>query len=138
MPQTHGSVSGTARTNDSHWVANPANGGTGVLESSSRAVGSAQGAAFATDGIEGFKARSRVAAKAGATGNVTVSLQGSQDGSTGWTNIASFPNQSDVGQVARYFNVRGWPHLRWAWTVAGSNVTFGVEPATFTAKSTRT
>jgi hypothetical protein len=132
MPSpSQGQVLGPAKTTQSAWVPTALNAGAS-LAAASRAVGSAQGSAFDISGMSMFKAALRVSASAG---SVVVSLQVSQNGTTGWTTVGSFPNRSTVGVVNKEFTVKGAPFARWAWTVSTGNVNFGVEAKTFASRN---
>lgn len=127
MPQSHGTGVKVANKGELRWVDNYGVTAAGSLAVASRAVGTGQSAAFAVPRASVFKARLNVTNPNG--GTLRLSLQGSMDGTTGWTTIASYPTASRRQLVGKAFSFRRWSHLRWQWVVSGAAVTFGVAAA---------
>jgi hypothetical protein len=129
MPQNAGSFTGSGARGEGFWEdAAVKNGGAGVLAQANREAGSSTGSAFQLGDARRFKARLRTT---GGSGTLVARLEVSTDGST-WVDAGSFQQLGrGATQTARVFDVRGYSQARWAWTVAGSAVTFGISPERF-------
>jgi hypothetical protein len=64
-----------------------------------------------------------ITAASGTTPTLDVAIQTSQDGSTGWTTVASFAQQTGVATVRKVF--AGFDrYARASWTIAGTTPSF--------------
>lgn len=58
---------------------------------------------------------------------MTVTLETSDDGSTGWIAIASFAAKTAAGQTERKAFSGLGEYVRWTWTMTATNFTFQVD-----------
>lgn len=58
---------------------------------------------------------------------MTVTLEQSEDGATGWVTVASFAAKTAAGQTERKAFSGLGEFIRWSWTMTATNFTFQVD-----------
>jgi hypothetical protein len=101
------------------------------LATSSARTTTGQGSAVSTGVEQAQVAKLDVTAASGTTPSLTVLIEESPNGSTGWSTHSSFTARSTTGSQVIDLKKRSQPFLRASWTITGTtpSFTFSVQVA---------
>ncbi len=90
-----------------------------------------QGSAVSTNVDQAQVAKLDVTAASGTTPNLTVVIEESANGSTGWATHSSFAAKTGTGSQVIELRKRSQPFMRASWTITGTtpSFTFSVQVA---------
>lgn len=108
-----------------------------VLLASAARTTTGQGSAVAVNG-RGQVAKLDVTAASGTTPNLTVTIESSRDGATGWTTHSTFAAKTGTGSQVIDYKKRPQEFVRAAWVITGTtpSFTFSVQHADDVARLT--
>lgn len=101
------------------------------LATSAARTATGQGSAVSTGVEQAQVAKLDVTAASGTTPSLTVTIEESANGSTGWAAHSSFTARTGTGSQVIELRKRSQPFLRAAWTISGTtpSFTFSVQVA---------
>jgi hypothetical protein len=101
------------------------------LATSSARTATGQGSAVSTNVDQAQVAKLDVTAASGTTPSLTVTIEESPNGSTGWSTHSSFTARTGTGSQVIDLKKRSQPFLRASWTISGTtpSFTFSVQVA---------
>lgn len=101
------------------------------LATSAARTATGQGSAVSTGVEQAQVAKLDVTAASGTTPSLTVTIEESPNGSTGWVTHSSFTARTGTGSQVIELKKRSQPFMRASWTISGTtpSFTFSVQVA---------